>query len=136
MKKQRTKEEKKQLAKNIIKYTLGTIGLGVFCYAGYKYVTSDTPRPHSPELDKLVEDTVEQWNKDKEVAYAKGGHDELMRMMMYCFENGKSIVGTASSISNKPEDAQCWLVAELVTEKPDLPDILTDDPYTTYINKE
>lgn len=134
MKKQRTKEEKKQLAKNIIKYTLGAIGLGVFCYAGYKYVTSDTPRPSSPELDKLVEDTIEQWNKDKEVAYAKGGHDELIRMIEYCQENGKSIVATLSNKGPGEANAEHWLVAEVFDEKPDLPDILTDNPYTIYVN--
>ena len=136
MKKQRTKEEKKQLAKNIIKYTLGTIGLGVFCYAGYKYITSDTTRPHSPELDKLVDETVEQWNKDKEIAYDKGAHDEIIKMMQYCHENGKSIVATLSNKGPGEANAEHWLVAEVFDEKPDLPDILTDNPYTIYVNNK
>lgn len=133
MKKQRTKEEKKQLAKNIIKYTLGAIGLGVFCYAGYKYVTSDTPRPSSPELDKLVDDVAEQWNKDKEEEYSKGysiGYNEsILDMVNWCKEHGKSIVATTSSKGHGEENAENWLIAEVVTEKPNLDDALVDYPY-------
>jgi len=86
------------------------------------------------EIDKakvkdISKDLEESWMKEKEIAYNKGGHDELTNMIDYCRENGKSIVATTSSKGFGEENAEEWLIAELVTEKPDMKNILVNDPY-------
>ena len=129
------KKETKEKIKKALKYTGIGLGIGAFAFLGYKYIKNDDGP--SEETLKITDEYIKQMEKEKELAYDKGGHDEITRMMMYCLENGKSIVGTASSISNKPEDAQCWLVAELVTEKPEgLEDNLVPNAYEAKMNNE
>ena len=95
------------------------------------------------EIDKakvrsIAKDIEESWYKEKEIAYDKGGHDEIIKMMDYCKQHGKSIVGTYSTKGFGEENAELWLIAEVTTEKPDMEDILEDNPYTIYVkgNKE
>lgn len=122
------KKETKEKIKKALKYTGIGFGIGAFAFLGYKYIKNDDGP--SEETLKLTDEYIKQMEKEKELAYDKGAHDEITRMMMYCLENGKSIVATSSKKSFDKDDAQCWLVAELVTEKPEgLEDILEPNLY-------
>ena len=125
--------EKKAKLKKVAKYTGIGIGAAVLGYLGFKYITSDSGP--SEEVQKLCDDTCEQISSNMEKEYDRGYNESIVDMINYCRENGKSIVATGSTKGPGEENAECWLVAELFNEKPDLPDILVDDPYSIMLHE-
>lgn len=132
MKNNSAKEPKKfSKLRKALKYIGVGLGSAAVTAFGCWYVFND-------KTDKVVITPVKEKNDNDEesIEYMRGYNASLIDMMDYCRENGKSIVATYSAKGFGEENAEYWLIAETTDKKPDLPDILTDDPYSVKLHQK
>lgn len=105
--------------KKILKWTGIGLGVAAVSYVGYKFITEpDTDVDDIRVLEKKTLDDM------LHTSYEDGRHQHLVDIANWCVAHGKSIVGSYSTKGPGADNAEFWVVAEVVDKKPDG---LTDD---------